>query len=165
MVFFHYLINQNLVNLNHTRSLCTQKLYSAVYIAVVIYLFLHRCELYHSFSLFKIFLLTHLWHMEVLGLGTELKLQLRPMPQSQQHKIQAASANFAAVCSNTGSLAHWVRPGIEPASSQIQCWVLNKLSHNGKSAELYLFCFSCHYFQPFSLCLTVLILNQGNSTL
>ena len=36
-------------------------------------------------------------------------------------------------CGDAGSLTHWVRPGIEPASSQTLCWVLNPLSHSGIS--------------------------------
>ena len=48
------------------------------------------------------------------------------MPQPQQRWIQAT-------CSSVGSLAHWVRLGIKPASSRILCWVLNPLSHNGSS--------------------------------
>ena len=56
--------------------------------------------------------------MEVSGPGFESELQLKPAPQPQQHQIQAPSANYAAAYGNTGSLTHWVRPGIEPASSQ-----------------------------------------------
>ena len=44
----------------------------------------------------------------------------RPIPQPRQHQIQAASMSYPATCSNTGSLTHWVRQGIEPASS----WIL-----------------------------------------
>ena len=33
-----------------------------------------------------------------------------------------------------GSLTHWVRSGIEPASSWTLCQVLNLLSHNGNSS-------------------------------
>ena len=47
----------------------------------------------------------HLQHMEVPRLGVELKLQLQ--------------AYTTAHC-NAGSLTHWARPGIEPASS----WIL-----------------------------------------
>ena len=50
-----------------------------------------------------------------------------PMPPPQQCQIPAASATYTAVCGNTGSLTHWVRPGIEPTSSWIPvrfltCW-------------------------------------------
>ena len=43
----------------------------------------------------------------------------RPAPQPQQHQIQAESVTYTTAHSNTGSLNHWTRPGIEPASSCI----------------------------------------------
>ena len=48
--------------------------------------------------------------------------------------IQAASATCAIAWNNTGSLTHWTRPGIEPASSWRLCQILNPLSHNGNSS-------------------------------
>ena len=42
------------------------------------------------------------------------------MPQPQQLGTWAMSATYATAHSNTGSLTHWVRPGIEPTSS----WIL-----------------------------------------
>ena len=42
------------------------------------------------------------------------------MPQPQQHGIQAVSETYTEAHGNTGSLTHWVRSGIEPASS----WIL-----------------------------------------
>ena len=44
------------------------------------------------------------------------------MPQSQQCGIWAASATYTTAHHNAGSLTHWVRPGIKPASS----WMLVK---------------------------------------
>ena len=41
----------------------------------------------------------------------------QPTPQPQQLRIQVASAIYTRAHSNTGSLTHWVRPGIEPATS------------------------------------------------
>ena len=55
-------------------------------------------------------------------------------PQPQQHQIQASSTNYVAVCSNAGSLTHWVKTDNESTSSQTLCWVLNPLSHNGSSS-------------------------------
>ena len=46
--------------------------------------------------------------------------------------IRAASSNYAATWGNAGSLTHWSRPGIEPASSQTQYQALNPLSHKGE---------------------------------
>ena len=67
--------------------------------------------------------------------GSNLSCSCWPMPQPQpwQHRIRAASATYAAACNNAGSLTHWARPGIEPASSRIPCQVLNSLSHNENS--------------------------------
>ena len=42
------------------------------------------------------------------------------MPQPQSCQIWAASAAYTTAHSNAGSLTHWGRPGIEPASS----WIL-----------------------------------------
>ena len=65
------------------------------------------------------FLGPHLRRMEIPRLGVKLELQLRPMPQPRQRQIQATSAIYTAACGNAGSLTHWARPGIEPASSRI----------------------------------------------
>ena len=58
--------------------------------------------------------------MEVLRIGVESELQLRPTPQPQQHQIQAASVTYTIAHGNAGSLTHRVRSGIEPSSS----WIL-----------------------------------------
>ena len=41
--------------------------------------------------------------------------------------------NWVASVTDTGSLTHWARPGIEPPSSERQHQVLNPLSHDGIS--------------------------------
>ena len=69
-----------------------------------------------------IFLQPHLWHMEVPRVGVKSEVQLRPMWQL---------AAMPDPCPNRRGQGE--RPGIEPASSQRQCWVLNPLSHNGNS--------------------------------
>ena len=43
-----------------------------------------------------------------------------PTPQPQQREIWAASVTYTTAYSNAGSLTHWARPGIKPASS----WIL-----------------------------------------
>ena len=43
-----------------------------------------------------------------------------PTPQPQQCGIWAPSATYTTAHGNAGSLTHWARPGIEPASS----WML-----------------------------------------
>ena len=57
-------------------------------------------------------------------------------------QIGAAAAGLRHSHSNTKSLTYWARPGVEPTSSQILCWVLNMLSHNGNSSSIFLI---CHY--------------------
>ena len=42
---------------------------------------------------------------------------LRPMPEPQQCQIWAMSATYTTAHSNAGSLTHWVRSGIKPATS------------------------------------------------
>ena len=84
--------------------------------------------------LFIFFLGPHLWQIEIPGLGVELELQLAPMPQPWQHWVRAASATYTTAFGNPGSLTHWARPGIECASSQRQCCVLDLLSHNWNSS-------------------------------
>ena len=83
--------------------------------------------------LFSSFLWPCLWHMEVPGLGVELEVQLKPMPQLQQCQIRAAAATYTIACHNARSLTHWVRLGIGSASSQILCQILNLLSHSRNS--------------------------------
>ena len=57
--------------------------------------------------------------MQIPGLGVESELQL-PAYTTQQGKIRAASVTYTAAHTNADSLTHWVRPGIEPATS----WLL-----------------------------------------
>ena len=59
--------------------------------------------------------------------GSNQSWSHQPIPQPQQHKIQAASATYTIAHGNAGSLTYWARPGIEPASSCmlvrfISCW-------------------------------------------
>ena len=42
------------------------------------------------------------------------------MPQPQQCQIWAASVTYNTAHSNAGSLTHWVRPGIKPATTATQ---------------------------------------------
>ena len=72
----------------------------------------------------------HLWHMDVPRLGVKLELQ------------QPA---YTTAHGNTGSLTHWGRPALEPASSKTRSQVLNLLTHDGNSDLLLI------YWQPLSL--------------
>ena len=62
--------------------------------------------------------MTNLWHMLISWVGGWTE---------------------AAACSNSRSLNHWERPGIEPISSQIPCWVLNPLSYKRNSFLIFFF--------------------------
>ena len=75
----------------------------------------------NQFSLsFFFFLGLHPRHMEVPRLGSNQSCSCRPTPQPQPCRIRASSATHTTVHSNTGSLSHGVRPGLEPTSS----WIL-----------------------------------------
>ena len=62
--------------------------------------------------------LSALWRFP--GQGSNWSCSHQPMPQPQQFGIWATSATYTTAPSNAGSLTHWARPGIEPASS----WIL-----------------------------------------
>ena len=75
--------------------------------------------------LFFFFLFTPM-AIEFPGPEIKLELQLQPMLQPQQHRLQDASAR---------SLTHWAKPGTKPTFSQRQHQVLNPPSHNGNSSN------------------------------
>ena len=58
--------------------------------------------------------------------GSNQSCSCRRTPQPQQSEIWATSVTHAAACGNTGSLTHWARPGIKPASSQRRCRVMTQ---------------------------------------
>ena len=66
-----------------------------------------------------------LQHMEVPRLGVESE------PQPQQRRIWAASATYTTAHSNTGSLTHWARAGIEPATSWLLLGFINHCAMTG----------------------------------
>ena len=93
----------------------------------------HQITLWWQYWLFFfLFMATPLSMWKFLGQGLNWSCSWRPMPQPQ-HQIQAASVPYAAARSNAGSLNPWARQGIESASSQRQCKVLNQLSYEGNS--------------------------------
>ena len=68
--------------------------------------------LFLSLFFYFVFLRPQLWHMQVARLGVQS--ELKPLAYTTAH-------------GNAGSLTHWVRPGIKPASSWIlvsfaNCW-------------------------------------------
>ena len=72
-----------------------------------------HCFHFRKYNCFPLCLLwflgLHLQHMEVPVLGADL--------EPQQGRIWAASETYTTAQGNDGSLTHWARPGIEPASS------------------------------------------------
>ena len=89
-------------------------------------------EKWNAFLFFPpfFFLRPYPGHKEVPGLRAEYELQLRPVPQPQQHESQATSSTCTAACSNIGSLTH---RGSQSASSQTLGEAFNQLSHSGNS--------------------------------
>ena len=92
------------------------------------------------FFLFPFLLWPHLWHMQI----TQTWGQTGTAAAGPCHSHHNAESKphlawiYTTACSNAGSLAHWVRPGIEPKSSWAFCWVLNPLSHSGNSPNYFL---------------------------
>ena len=85
---------------------------------------------YYFFKkIITIFLGLHPQHMEVPKLG------VLAYTEPQQCRIQAVSATYTTAHGNTRSLAHWVRPGIEPASSGILGRIGNTPSAHPLSGE------------------------------
>ena len=58
-------------------------------------------------------------------LGQRLKrsYSYQPMPQPQQHRIQARSVTYTTAHANARSLTHGARPGIEPVSTWRLVWL------------------------------------------
>ena len=63
-------------------------------------------------------------------LQLEIKSELQLQAYAMTTAMPDPSHIYATVCSNAGSLAHWIKVGIEPAYSWTLWWVLNRLSHN-----------------------------------
>ena len=82
--------------------------------------FLHYYKLTFLFflSFFICFLGLHLWHMEVPRLGVESELQLPAYTTATGTQDLRQSVTYTTAHSKARSLTHWVKPGIEPASSQ-----------------------------------------------
>ena len=64
-----------------------------------------------------VFLGPHPRHMEVPRLGSNQSCSRWSTPEPQQCQIQASSSAYTTTHSNTRSLTHWVRPGVEPGTS------------------------------------------------
>ena len=66
------------------------------------------------------FLGPHPGHMEVSRLEVKLELQLPAYTTATATQDPSCVWDLHTACGNAGSLTHGVRPGIEPASSQIK---------------------------------------------
>ena len=106
----------------------------------------HKILIFKFLSFFS-FLWPHLRHREVPGPRVELELQLQAYAIARATPDPSHTCAYAAACGITGSLIHWARLGIRPASSQTLCWVLNLLSHN-RSFHLLLFWSQITLFCP-----------------
>ena len=83
------------------------------------------------------------WHMEVPRLGVKLELQLAAYATATW--IQAVSVTYTIAQSNASSFIHWVRPGIEPATSWILVRFVTHRATTGISQKNYL-CSYVHLF-------------------
>ena len=73
------------------------------------------------------------------GQGANRSYSCWPLPEPQQHRIQAAFAIYTTAHGNSGSFTHWVRPGIEPASSWMLVRSINHRTMTGTPYYLYFF--------------------------
>ena len=64
------------------------------------------------------------------------------------------SATYTTAHGNAGSLTHCWRPGMEPASSWITSWVLNRLSHGRNSESFNLKFLFPSFYLKFLTCLS-----------
>ena len=95
-------------------------------------------DLFALFNFFLPFFNAALVVYEVPRLGSNWSCSCwpTPQPQPQQHQVWAASATYLHCSSwQAGSLTHWVRPGMEPASS----WILVRFVTTEPQQELHLF--------------------------
>ena len=72
--------------------------------------------------------------------------RLGAMGSSTRGWIGAVAAGLSHSHSNTRSLTHWARPGIETTPSQTLCQVLNPLSHSGNSQNTFFFFLLSHFW-------------------
>ena len=66
-----------------------------------------------------------------LDYGSNWSCSCQRIPQAQQHPIRAVSVTYTTAPRNAGSLTHWVRPGIQPASSWMLVGFVNHWAMTG----------------------------------
>ena len=90
-----------------------------IYIYIYIYMYTHT----HTFFFFSVFCLFRA--ASAAHGGSQARGLIGATPQPQQRQIRAASSTYTTTHGNTGSLTHWRRPGIEPATS---CFLVRSIS-------------------------------------
>ena len=73
----------------------------------------------------------HLWHMEILKLGVESELQLLAYTTATAMQDPSHVCDLHHSLQQHWILTHWVRPGIEPASSWILAGLVNNWATKG----------------------------------
>ena len=91
-------------------------LFLHIYVCVFVCVYIYMLLFYWLIDWLIVFLGPHSQHMEIPRLGLNWSYSCWPVPQPQQHTIQATSAIYTTAHSNAGSLTSWVRPGIQPVS-------------------------------------------------
>jgi len=99
-------------------------------------------------SFFFFFLGLYLQKLDVSRLGVESELPLLAYTKSTATPDRSHICGLHVVCSNSGSLTHWARPGIESASSWTLCCVVNPLSHSGNSCKRFYTCVYVAHYGP-----------------
>jgi len=87
-----------------------------------------------------------IWRFSGPGLNQSCSHRPTPQPQPQQLGIQATSATYTTAHGNTGSLTHWARPWIEPATSWFLVGFANHWATTG--TPLFVPCTWCHQDLP-----------------
>ena len=103
---------------------------------------------FHKQFLFFVCFVFFLFRAIPIAYGSsQARGQIGATLQPQQHGIQAMSVTYAAACGNVGSLTHWARPRIKPASSRI---LVRFLAH-WATTELQKCLFLTEIFSPTSV--------------
>ena len=89
-------------------------------------------SLHFLFVCLFVFRSPYLWHMEVPRLDVESELQVLACATATATGIWDVSVTYTTADSNRRSLTHWMRPGIEPASS----WILVRFIITEPQGEL-----------------------------
>ena len=94
---------------------------------------LYTCTIFTCFIFLFFFFLSFFYFLDrspstwrFPGYGSNRSRSHRPTPEPQQRGIQGPSATYTTAHGNTGSLTHWARPGIQPATS----WFLIRFANH-----------------------------------